>query len=454
VSESRGCKTPPGPAGSGSSNGARNPLEYLTGLVRDYGDTVLYRNPYGPVYFFNHPEQVHAILQNSNLVRTPLVTIMMGDGLLASDGPYWREQRKLVQPAFHERCLQGYAPLISEYAIAMAERWERLAAIGEPVDISSDIKHLALSIILKVMFSVSLSAGDLAKLCDAITTAINDLGAVAWTFFNVPSQFKPSRSAQFREAKAMFDQIVHRIIADRRLSTEKPRDLLSVLLQAQDATTGQPLTDNQIRDEIATMIIGGHETTALTLSWAWHLLAQHPLAEQRLEAEVDDVLQGRTPTTADLPALSYTRMVLQETLRLYPPVWFMMRKAVVADQIGDYEIPANSMVLISPYTTQRHPDHWKDPDQFVPERFLPEHQTGRHRGAFVAFAGGRHHCLGHAFAMMEGQTVLAILAQRFRFRPEAGHQVELDPVMSLRQRDGVRGRIQIRSNFARPQAAE
>ena len=422
-------------------------------LVREYGDTVHYRNPYGQVYFFNHPDHVHAILQNSNLVRTPLVTLMMGEGLLASDGDFWKQQRKLVQPAFHEQCLHGYAPLITEYALAMAERWERTALIGEPVDISSDIKHLALSIILKAMFSVSLSADDLTKLCDAITTAINDLWTVAWTFFNVPSQFKPSRSSLFREAKAAFDQIVHRIITDRRSSSHTPRDLLSVLMEAMDSTTGRPLTDEQIRDEIATMIIGGHETTALTLSWTWHLLAQHPEVEQRLEDELAQKLQGRTPTLADLPGLSYTRMILQETLRLYPPVWFMMRRALSADQIGDYPIPANSTVLISPYTTQRHPGHWTDPDRFMPERFLPEHQASRHRGAFVAFAGGRHHCLGHAFAMMEGQMVLAILAQRFRFRPEAGHQVELDPVMSLRQRHGVRGRIQMRTSMASQESA-
>jgi cytochrome P450 len=413
--------------------------------VRDYGDSVLYRNPFGPVYFFNHPEQVHAILQNNNLVRTPLVTIMMGQGLLASDGSFWRNQRKLVQPSFHEHCLHGYAPVITEYALVMAERWERLAVTGQPIDISSDIKHLALSIILKVMFSVSLSAEDLTKLCDAITSAINDLGVIAWTFFNVSSQFKSSRSIQFRKAKTSFDQIIYRIIADRRASSDAPRDMLSVLLQGRDNATGEPLTDEQIRDEIATMIIGGHETTALTLSWAWHLLAQHPEVEGRLEHEVDQALQGRAPTLSDIPALPYTKMILQETMRLYPPVWFMMRKAIAADHIGDYAIPANSMVLISPYTTHRHPDHWENPDQFIPERFHPEHQATRHKGAFVAFAGGRHHCLGHAFAMMEGQIVLALLVQRFRFHPDPSHQVQLDPVMSLRQRDGVRGCLQRRT---------
>jgi cytochrome P450 len=447
VSESGRCQIPP--VLHGRDEAARQPIEFLTRLVRDHGDSVLYHNPYGPVYFFNHPDQVHAILQSTNFVRTPLVTIMMGQGLLASDGPFWKSQRKLVQPSFHEHCLHGYAPVVTEHALAMAARWESLAAAGLPFDISSDIKHLALTVILKVMFSVTLSAEDLAKLCDAITTAINDLGAVAWTFFNISSQFTPSRSNLFREAKSAFDQIIHRIIAERRASTEGSRDLLSVLLQATDATTGKPLTDEQIRDEIATMIIGGHETTALTLSWAWHLLAQHPEVEARLEQELDETLQGRAPNLADLPSLGYTKMILQETMRLYPPVWFMMRKAVTAEHLGGHAIPANGTVLISAYTTHRHRDHWEEPDAFIPERFLPEHHATRHKGAFIAFAGGRHHCLGHAFAMMEGQMVLAILAQRFRFRPDASHRVELDPVMSLRQRGGVRGRMELRTDAPR-----
>jgi len=426
---------------AGASHG--DPLRFLLDLVRDYGDAVCFENPYGQVFFFNHPDQVQTILQSSNFERTPLVTLLLGQGLLASDGDWWRKQRRLAQPHFHEHCLLGFGSIITDAIESMLRRWDRAAETEAPLDVSLEMRRMTLEVIVKAMFSADLG-GAIDELCAAITEIIEDLGSISGTYFNAPAYFNPSRNVRVQSSMQTIDRMTYGLIAERRVLQNKPRDLLSTLVMGRDESTGRPLNDREIRDEVVTILIGGHETTALTLTWACHLLAENPEVDRRLRAEVDRVLDGRTPDVGDLAELSFTRMVFEESMRLYPPVWFMMREAQNEAEIDGYPIPAKAVVLVSAYSTHRHKDFWDCPDEFDPDRFSPKRAKGRHRFAFFPFAGGRHHCLGHAFAMIEGQLVLAQLAQSFRWKPVSGQKTEPQPILTLRQRGGYQAIVQSR----------
>ena len=415
---------PPGPV---SCPPQASPLRFLSGLVAEHGDAVRYGTPFGPVCFFNHPDQVQQVLQSALCVRTSLVTPMLGQGLLASDGDWWRRQRKLVQPPFHERCLAGFAPLVTDAALKARRRWEERPA-GEPIDLAAEMRTLALDVIFRAVLSQELGE-EAREICAAVTGAIEDLGAVAGAFFHVPVAISPTRNEDFLHARRTVDRFVHGLMARRRASPEPPRDLLSLLLGSRDAQSGEPAGEEAVRDEVVTMIIAGHETAAITLGWAWLLLAGHPAVEERLQAELEAALGGRAPSLEDLPRLPYTRMILQETMRLYPPVWSMMRRTEGECELGGHRLPARSLVLVCPWTTHRHPAFWAEPERFEPERFAGAEPPGGHRFAWLPFSGGRHHCLGQGFAMMEMPLLLATLAQGFRLRFPAGRTWE--PLASL-----------------------
>ncbi|BCM89733.1 epi-isozizaene 5-monooxygenase/(E)-beta-farnesene synthase [Abditibacteriota bacterium] len=431
---------PPGPSRQWLADFARtpnsNPFEFLMTLTREFGDIVHYSTLYGPVYFFNHPEGVRQVLHNSNLVRAPLLTLTLGQGLLASDGDYWRKQRRLMQPNFHENCLIGFVPLIIEAIEQMVQGWN--LAVGESLslDIAHEMKILTFNIIARAMFSADLSA-QAETICEAIGTMVEDLGSISCTLLNGSVTISPRRNAIFTEALATADRAVYELIEERRASQNWPRDLLSTLLQFRDAETGEPLTDRQLRDEIVTVLIAGHETTAISLSWAWHLLAKNTESTQRLQTEADEVLAGRLPGFEDLTRLTYAEMVFNEAMRLYPPVWVMVRRALEDDEIAGYPIPAGAFVLASAYTTQRHPEFWPDPERFDPERFAPNTGIKRPLYAHFPFAGGRHLCLGQRFAIIEAQLILASLAQRFHFRAASNAPILPLPVLTLRQQRGI-----------------
>jgi cytochrome P450 len=232
--------------------------------------------------------------------------------------------------------------------------------------------------------------------------------------------------------------VVRGIIAHRRMHTEDRGDLLSMFMSARDAETGARMDDRQLRDEVMTLLLAGHETTALALTWTWYLLAQHPHVECALHAELNTVLQGRTPTVEDLPHLQYTRCVLEESLRLYPPAHSFNRQAIAEDKLGSYAIPAGAHILIQPYVVHRHPAFWAQPETFDPDRFTPERSKGRHRYAYIPFGGGPRQCIGQTFAMTEAQLVVATVAQCYRLRVVPDHAVEMAPLITLRTRHGLK----------------
>jgi cytochrome P450 len=314
----------------------------------------------------------------------------------------------------------------------MLDQWHDFVERDQPLDVAAEMLHLTLCIVSKALFNRDLS-DEMDSVGQAVTTVNRLLSEYLYAPFpplNVPTP----RNRRFQAARRTLDQIVQSIITHRRQQNTDMGDVLSMLLIAHDEETGQGMNDQQVRDEVMTLLIAGHETVSTALTWTWYLLSQHPEVERRLYSELDEVLGGHVPTVDHLSRLSYTRMVLEEVLRLYPPAWVFGRKAISDDEIGGYFIPANSMIVLSPYVTHRNPAFWENPEAFNPERFTPERSAGRPHYAYFPFGGGSRMCIGNNFALMEMQLILATIAQRYRLHLVPGHPVEPEALLSLRPR--------------------
>jgi cytochrome P450 len=412
---------------------ASDPLRFLTRLA-GRGDVVPYDTAYGSVYLINRPELVRHVLQSDNYVRGSMMKMVLGEGLLASEGDYWRRQRQLMQPAFHAQRIAAMGTLMTQAAVETMAGWQKYAGSGRPIDIQTEMVHLTLKIIGKALFNIDFH-DELDAVAEAVKTMVADLGRFAGTLFAKTYPVDAERNRRFDAALQTVDDLVHRVIDERRRNSETVGDLFSVLLSHRDKQSGKALNDRQVRDEVVTMLLAGHVTTANMLTWAWYLLSEHRAIEAELHRELSRALGGRLPAARDIPALPYTRMVLQETLRLYPPVWFMSRGAVADDEVGGYQIPANATIVISPYLVHRHPAYWTNPEQFNPERFAPEDMADRPSFAYLPFAAGHHVCIGNHLALLEGQLVLATIAQKYKLRLAPGAVVEPEPALTLRVRD-------------------
>jgi cytochrome P450 len=410
-----------------------DPLKCLR-LLAEHGDIVRYPTSYGPVYLINEADGARRVLQSGNYVRGSTLKLVLGEGLLASDGPYWRRQRRLMQPAFHQQRVAGLDGVITGVAAEMLGRWREFSASGQPVDVASEMPRLTLRIIAKALFSVDLN-DRLDAVSGAVTQLDEELGRFASMLFTAPPQMSLARNRRFETALREVDRVVQNIIVGRRGSDEKIDDWLGLLLSHRGKEDGKGLTDRQIRDEAVTMLLAGHVTTANALSFTWYLLARHPAVEARVHDEVDRVLGRRVPTARDIPELRYTRMVLHESLRLYPPVWFISRKAVADDVVGGCRIPTGAAVVVSPYLMHRHPAYWKDPERFDPERFALEGAADRSDHAYLPFGTGQHACIGAHLAMLEGQLILATVAQRYKLGLAQQTVVEPEPALTLKVRD-------------------
>ena len=432
---------PPGPAGiltlAGANGKAISPFQLLTTLWQEYGDVFRYKIPYGTFYLFNHPEDIKTVFQHLNIVRTPLLKIALGEGVLAGDNAHWRRQRQLMLPVFQRPNVAKFVQLFTDTTLAMLETWQGIAERGESLDVARAMDRLTLTVVSKALFSEDLD-DRMGDFLNAFHTVIEHMGVIGLTVsFNAPLQISPTANARLQTALSTLNEIVYDLIAKRRSDQRRPDDLLTLLLSACDAETGQPLTDEQIRDEVVTMLEAGHETTSVALSWTWYLLSQHGDEAQHLQQNITQVLGSRTVTLGDLPQLGYARMVLDEAMRLYPPVWLLARQTETEDEIGGYTIPAHTGIMVLPYLVHRHPDFWPNPEQFDPERFNPETAPKRHPFAYFPFGGGRHLCLGKHFALLESQTILITVMQHYRIRPLADQPVELHPSISLRFRHGL-----------------
>jgi cytochrome P450 len=440
---------PPGPTSNlflgFSPELQRNPLNFIQGLTQDYGDAVRFRFFLGFFgYVFTHPEHNKRILQENNRVYTKrhpaLIAVrpVVGNGLLTSDGDFWRRQRRLIQPAFHHTRIAALGEMMTRAACAVLERWQPALQRGEPIDVDQDMMRLTLEIVGRALFSIDLT-GDADAVGRAFTFANHHVaGYSARPLGTLLIRLPTPDNLRLRQAVGELDQVVHKIITQRRQQPGEHDDLIAMLIAARDEDTGEMMDDRQLRDEVMTLLLAGHETTANALTWAWYLLDRNPGVAQKLRQELQSVLGGRTPAMSDLPNLKYTRMVVDETLRLYPPAYAIGRFSVEADRVGGYDLPRNSIVTLSPYLTHRHPDFWPDAERFDPERFTPERAADRPRYAYLPFGGGPRQCIGNSFALTEAVLILATLAQQVRLELVAGHPVDTDPLITLRPRYGMK----------------
>ncbi|HMV50353.1 MAG TPA: cytochrome P450 [Blastocatellia bacterium] len=423
----------------------RNPIQFLTKVAKEHGDVAYFKLGSQPVFLLNNPDHIRDVLitHNKQFMKgegLQRAKRLLGEGLLTSEGEFHLRQRRLAQPAFHRARIAGYGATMVEYAQRQSADWQH----GEERDIAREMMHLTLGIAGKTLFDA-----DVATEADEIGAALSDAMKL-FNYLTLPfSQFLERlpipAMKRFRQARERLDETIYRIIRQRRESGEDRGDLLSMLIQARDTEgDGSGMTDEQLRDEAMTIFLAGHETTANALAWTWYLLSQNPEAEAKFHAEVDAVLGKRTATAEDFPRLRYTEMVFAESMRVYPPAWIIGRRALTDYQIGGYQVPARSIILMSQYVAHHNPKYFPDPERFDPERWTPEARESRPKFSYFPFGGGPRLCIGEHFAWMEGVLVMATLAQRWQMRLAPGHPVELEPIVTLRPKYGMRMRLERR----------
>ena len=387
--------------------------QFYLNQSQKYNGVFRFRMLHETAYVVNEPgylEQVF-ITNRSNFIKGrswKTTRIFGGDGLLTSEGDFWLRQRRLSQPAFHRERLVGYSQVMSQYASRMVESWKQ----GETHNIFRDMRQLTLEIVCKTLFDADITneGQKVGELVEAAVMAFNTLNNKTLNFpLNVPTR----DNLQFKQASQKLDQFLYSLIDQRRTNASQDKgDLLSTLVSVHDED-GSQMTTRQLRDEVLTLLMAGHETTASVLTWALYLLSKHPTIEARLSAELDEVLEGRPPTLSDLTKLTYTEQVIKETLRLYPSFWITVRDVVGECEIGGYTIPAGVRVCIMPWVIHRDPRYYSDPETFNPERWTPEFSKQLPKFAYLPFGAGPRQCIGNAFAMIEAQIVLTSILQRY-----------------------------------------
>ncbi len=417
-----------------------DPIKLFEYLQQTYGSMSHYRIAASDVFVVHEPEFIREILINQADKFTKERTqrrmkILLGNGLITSEGAFHKRQRRIVAPAFHRQRIQAYGAVMVERALGLREEWQP----GREIGALAEMMRVALQIVARTLLNTDVTA-EVRQINDEVN-AIMGLyhflvalpRAEAYLNWPIPGLMR------FRQARQRLDAVVHRMIAEHRADGVDRGDLLSMLLRSRDGEADHSgMTDEQVRDEVLTIFLAGYETVAAALTWTWYLLAQNPEAEARMHEELDRVLAGRAPTIEDLPKLRYTEMVLAESMRLYPPAWAMGRQATEDVELGPYLLPAGSYVFFSQYMIQRNPEFWPEPLQFRPERFTPEEKARRSKFIYFPFGAGSRQCIGEGFAWMEGVLVLATLAQRWRLRLVPGQRIGLQPKITLRPKPEIR----------------
>jgi cytochrome P450 len=387
----------------------------------------------------SEPDHVKYVLQDNNRNYHKgygMVKPLLGEGLVTSDGELWLRQRRLMQPAFSKPELVVLSSTMIQLTKEMIDRWRKRSELQEPLDIANEMMALTQAIIVRTMFGMDIGE-DSATVSQAFRTTLEFFQTLMMSplaqFYRLPTP----ANRRFRRAVSVLEEVIYKIIASRRKSGDVKADLLGMLLSAKNEETGEGMSDRQIRDEVMTIFLAGHETTATLLAWTWYLLSKDPTVDRRVRAEIEQTLAGREPTFDDLPKLTYTSMVLDEALRIYPPVWMFARQAVEDDSIGGYTIPAGAMLMLSPYVSHRLGSHWDNPEGFDPERFSPERSALRPRFAYFPFGGGPRQCIGNNFAKTEALLIISLIAHDFQLELVPGAQVRPAPMATLRPRPGV-----------------
>ena len=417
-----------------------NPILLFEHLTKTYGKMAHYRVGPSDIVLVNEPEFIREILitQAGSFIKERTqkrMRILLGEGLITSDGENHKRQRRIVAPAFHRQRIQAYGSIMVERAAAMRESWRE----QREIDVSADMMRLSLEVVARTLFAQEVTEDILSinHEVNAIMKLYNFLIALprAEDYLHLPIP----GLMRFRRARRRLDEVVYRMITDHRAARVDRGDLLSMLIRSRDAEQDDSgMSDEQLRDQVLTIFLAGYETVANALAWTWMLLAQNPDAEAKLHRELDTVLGGRLPSLDDLPQLRYTEMVLAESMRLYPPAWAMGRQAIRDVALGPYLFPAGTYFFFSQYIIQRSAQHFPDPLRFDPERFTPERRASRSKFVYFPFGAGGRQCIGESFAWMEASLVLATIAQRWRLRLVPNQRLEVQPKITLRPKYGIR----------------
>lgn len=436
----RQARVAPGPPhlfpGHGWISRRKGWIEYLRALSSRYGDLVQFRLGGEPAFLLGHPEYAREILvaQADRVVKGGMARNrrLFGDGLLTSEGASHRRQRRMLQPAFHKQKVAGFADLFTETARRVADRWEDAAS----VDVHRDMRRIALLIAARSLFSAEID-DEIDGFADALEEAGTLLDAATTPLADLLDRLPLGRVRRFERARARLDRTIYRIIESRRKAGPGGSDILSMLMEATDEEEGGGLSDEQVRDECLTLLVAGHETSANAMTWCLWLLAGHPRAAARVEAEADAA--GGLPSIDAVPRLPFTEAVFAEAMRLYPPGWILDRRVVAPVTIGGTTIPAGAVVMICPYLMHRDGRFFPDPESFDPDRWIEgSARSARREGAYLAFGAGPRGCIGEAFAWMEGVLVIAALSRAWRFERDPAHPARIHPAIVLRPKGGLR----------------
>jgi cytochrome P450 len=426
---------PPGPTEGFDLGGSDESLQRLRRYFAQYGDLYRVFAPSRGVYNYviNHPDDIKRVLLSNHRNYTKgegmdRVKILLGNGIMTSEGDFWRRQRRMMQPSFHRRVIDQFSVLIREVNDKFAARWADKAARGEAVNISDDTSELTLEIVLRAIFG-----SDLARL-------ETQFGANP---FEVVAK-EQNRDLKFAFRFRSLTKLVAELINRRRQTSEEHFDFLSMLMATRDRESGSAMSDKELIDEVLTLIVAGHETTAAALTWTWYLVSQHPDAAQRLQAEADRSVDGETLGLDAAERLEFTHQVLQEALRLYPPGWLITRRTLEADELGGFPIAPRTDVFISPYMLHRHPAYWSEPEEFRPERFAGVDAEERHRFSYIPFAVGPRHCIGENIAMFEMLVHVHAMSRRFRLTRAGNEPIELEAQINLRPRSNLMMMVEAR----------
>lgn len=414
----------------------KDPLAYLESTAREFGDVAYWKLGRQKLFLINHPDLIRDVLvtDSDNFTKEmKAARKLLGRGLTTSDGELHRRQRRIVQPSFRQGQIAAFAETMIRHAEHARARWRD----GATLDLAHEMGRLTLAVVGETLFGA-----DLEPYTDDVRAAL------AATIGSPPNMLLPIARfveklplptiRRMKAGRAKLDEIVYGLINDRRASGAEHDDLLSILLLAQDEDGHPQMTDQQVRDEVMNFLIAGHETTANALSWTWYLLSQHPDVEIQLHQELDRVLAGRSPTLADMAALPFTENVIRESLRLYPPLWMIWRRAINDYELNGYVAPAGSIIIISQHVTHRDARHFSEPLRFNPNRWTEEFKERLPKYAFFPFGGGPRQCIGDRFGFMEAILTLAIVAQEWQFRLIRGHPVIPQPLLTLRPKYGLR----------------
>jgi enediyne biosynthesis protein E7 len=426
---------PPGPTEGFDLGGDEESLARLQVYFARFGDVYRVFAPSRGVfrYVINHPDDVKRVLLTNHRNYTKgegmdRVKILLGNGIMTSEGAFWRRQRRMMQPSFHRRVIDQFSVLINEVNEKFAQRWAAAAARGEAVNVSGDTSELTLEIVLKSIFG-----SDLARLERQM--GVNPFEVVAK---------QSNRDLKFAFQFRSLARLVGELIENRLHAPEEHFDFLSMLMLARDRETDEPMSAKELIDEVLTLIVAGHETTAAALTWTWYLVSAHPEAAERLQAEADATAGQALLSLGAAEAMSFTHQVLLESLRLYPPGWLITRRSIDADELGGFEIAPRTDIFISPYMLHRHPAFWSDAEEFKPERFADADANERHKFAYIPFAVGPRHCIGENMAMFEMLVHMRAMTRRFRLRRATGEPIEFEAQINLRPRSNLMMTVETR----------